>query len=175
MTARRGRADEPLPHGDQTRVTVAVAVPPEVAFEVFTREIDRWWKRGPAFRPSGAQGGFIHLEPGVGGRLFYSFDGDEGEHVFVAGRVTVWEPPSRLTFTWRNATFTAEQSTEVEVEFARSRSGTLVTVTHRGWSALPVDHPARHGLPDAAFFRSVGLWWGELMSSLRGTAESQAQ
>jgi hypothetical protein len=45
--------------------------------------------------------------------------------------------------------------------------GTLVTVHHRGWSALPEDHPARHGLTGAAFARMVGLWWGDLLTALR--------
>jgi hypothetical protein len=40
----------------------------------------------------------------------------------------VWQPPSRLVFTWRNANFAAEESTEVEV------------------------------LDDAAFSRMMGLW-----------------
>jgi hypothetical protein len=42
-----------------------------------------------------------------------------------------------------------------------------VTVHHRGWSALPEDHPARHGLTGAAFARMVGLWWGDLLTALR--------
>jgi len=155
------------PPGDQARITVSVAVPPSVAFDIFTNEIDRWWKRGPAFRHAGRRGGFIRLEPGIGGRLFESIECDDGEHVFEVGNVHVWEPPSRLAFTWRNGTFTPDQSTEVEVVFEPSMKGTLVTVTHRGWSTLPANHPARHGMPAAAFVRSIGLWWGELLTSLR--------
>jgi hypothetical protein len=34
-------------------------------------------------------------------------------------------------------------------------------------SALRADHPARHGLADAEFCRMIGLWWGEIVSSLR--------
>jgi hypothetical protein len=55
----------------------------------------------------------------------------------------------------------------VAVRFAPSGSGTLVTVRHSGWSALPADHPVRHGLAGAAFIRMIGMWWGELMTSLR--------
>jgi hypothetical protein len=36
--------------GDQARASVGVAVPPEEAFDIFTREIDLWWRRGPRFR-----------------------------------------------------------------------------------------------------------------------------
>jgi uncharacterized protein YndB with AHSA1/START domain len=163
------------PSGDQVRVSVAVAVPPDVAFEIFTNEIDRWWKRGPAFRRAGHQGGFIRMEPGVGGRLFESVDGGNGaESVFVAGFVRVWEPPSRLLFTWGVGRFQAAQETEVDVSFVPTSSGTLVTVVHRGWTRVPADHSVRHGMPVAAFIRSMGMWWGDLMTSLREECASRA-
>ncbi len=157
--------------GDQARVSVAVAVPIDDAFEVFTAEIDRWWRRGRKFRHAGATSSLIRLEPQVGGRLFESFDGPNGGHVVEVGQVRVWEPPTRLVFSWRNATFAPDEATEVEVEFKAQRSGTLVTVTHRGWSALRDDHPARHGQLGADFARMIGLWWGEQLTSLRQTAQ----
>jgi hypothetical protein len=40
-------------------------------------------------------------------------------------------------------------------------------VTHRGWSRIRPDHPARHDLEVAAFVRMMGLWWGDLLTSLR--------
>jgi uncharacterized protein YndB with AHSA1/START domain len=153
--------------GDQVRVSVAVAVPPALAFEVFTGEIDRWWRRGPKFRHAGRRGGFVRLEPHVGGRLFESIDGEGGEYIFEVGRVHVWDPPTRVAFSWRNANFAPDEVTNVTVEFAPTTSGTLVTVTHVGWGALRADHPARHGLQGAAFSRMIGLWWGEQMTSLR--------
>jgi uncharacterized protein YndB with AHSA1/START domain len=153
--------------GDSARISVTVAVPPPLAFEIFTDEIDRWWRRGIKFRHAGRRSGFLRIEPGVGGRLFESIDTDGGPQVFEVGRVQVWEPPSRLNFTWRNANYAAQEQTEVDVEFAPSASGTLVTVTHRGFSALRADHPARHGRQGADFSRMIGLWWGEQMSSLR--------
>jgi uncharacterized protein YndB with AHSA1/START domain len=153
--------------GDSARVSVTVAVPPPLAFEIFTEEIDRWWRRGLKFRHTRGGGGFLRIEPEVGGRLFESIDGDGGPHVFEVGRVRVWDPPRRLTFTWRNANFAAHEQTEVDIEFVPTSAGTLVTVTHRGWSSLPADHPARHGLQGADFARMMGLWWGEQMSSLR--------
>jgi hypothetical protein len=153
--------------GDSTRISVMVAVPPPLAFEIFTVEIDRWWRRGVKFRNSGAQRGFLRMEPEVGGRLFESIDADAGPHVIEVGRVNVWEPPHRVGFTWRNAAFAAHEHTDVEVEFSPAAAGTLVTVTHRGLSSLRPDHPARHGLQGAGFSRMIGLWWGEQMSSLR--------
>jgi hypothetical protein len=55
----------------------------------------------------------------------------------------------------------------VEVRFVPQNEGTLVSVEHQGWSALPADHPARHGLTGAEFSRMIGMWWGGLMTSLR--------
>ena len=153
--------------GDSARVSVTVAVPPPLAFEIFTEEIDRWWRRGIKFRQSGGRGGFLRIEPQVGGRLFESIDGGAGTSVFEVGRVRVWEPPRRLAFSWRNANYAPDEQTEVEVEFVPASAGTLVTVTHRGLSALRAAHPARHGLQGGAFSRMIGLWWGEQMSSLR--------
>jgi uncharacterized protein YndB with AHSA1/START domain len=155
---------------EQARVSITVAVPPALAFDIFTSEIDRWWRRGPKFRHSGQRSGFIRIEPAVGGRLFESIDTAAGENVFEIGRVRVWQPPSRIAFSWRSANSAPEEATEVEVEFAPTRAGTLVTVTHRGWEALPAEHPARHGNVGADFSRMIGMWWGQQMNSLRECA-----
>jgi hypothetical protein len=153
--------------GDRARISVTVAVVPALAFDIFTADIDRWWRRGIKFRHSGSSGGLLCIEPAAGGRLFESFERGGSTHVIEVGRVRVWQPPSRLNFTWRNANFAANEQTEVDVEFAATATGTLVTVTHSGLAALRADHPARHGMQGADFSRMMGLWWGEQMSSLR--------
>jgi uncharacterized protein YndB with AHSA1/START domain len=159
-------APAPRP-GDQARATVLVAVPPEVAFRVFTEEIDQWWRRGLAYRVAGKNRGFIHMEPHLGGRLYESFESGGTTRVFETGTVTAWEPPSRLVFEWRGANFAPGERTEVEVQFVASPSGTLVTVTHRGWASLRPDHPVRHGEEVPRFIRTIGVWWGDLLTSLR--------
>ena len=153
--------------GDQARVTVGVAVPPEEAFRVFTQEVDLWWRRGRRFRNAPGEQGIVSIEPGVGGRLFESFGTEAGEQVVEIGRTLVWQPPQRLVLRWRNVNFAPHEHTEVEVLFVASGSGTQVTVVHRGLAALRADHPARHGLQGAAFVRMMGLWWGEQLSVLR--------
>jgi uncharacterized protein YndB with AHSA1/START domain len=92
--------------------------------------------------------------------------------VFVVGHVRAWEPPSRLVFTWKNETFAANEDTEVEVIFAATKSGTQVTVTHRGWAGIRPDHPARHSMPADEFIRSLGSWWSDQMTSLRLLSEA---
>lgn len=151
---------------DQARVTVLVEVPPEDAFRIFTDEIDRWWRRGLRYR-IGRRRSVVSLEPGLGGRLYESFETSSRTKAVETGRVTVWEPPARLVLEWRAVNFAPDESTEVEVTFAPSPSGTQVTVTHRGWSRIRPDHPARHDLEVAAFVRMMGLWWGDLLTSLR--------
>lgn len=156
--------------GDQARATVGVAVPPEVAFEVFTREIDLWWRRGPRFRRFRGDRALIAIEPHEGGRVFEAAgDGTPAEDV---GRVLAWQPPRRLVFEWRGANFAPHECTEVEVLFEPSATGTLVTVTHRGWSALRPDHPVRHGQDAPSFIADMGRWWGALLASYRVTAKA---
>lgn len=153
--------------GDEARATVSVALAPAEAFRVFTEEIDSWWRRGRRFRNAPDDRGIVRIEPGVGGRLFESFDGEGGERVVEVGRTLVWEPPQRLLLEWRNINFGADERTEVEVLFRASGSGTMVTVVHRGWSGIRADHPARHGLERPAFIRMMGLWWGDQLTALR--------
>jgi uncharacterized protein YndB with AHSA1/START domain len=154
--------------GDAATVSVQVGVSPIDAFQVFTQEIDLWWRTGPKYRVAGKRRGTLFFEPGVGGRLFETFDQPSGAaRTIEVGRVTSWEPPARLALEWRGVSYKPHEKTFVEVSFEPMGKGTLVTVTHRGWSALPDDHPARHGLVGAPFIRHIGMWWGELMTSLR--------
>jgi len=136
------RSSKLAPPGDHVTVSVLVAVEPAIAFEVFTKETDLWWKRGLRYRVAGKRPGTLQFEEGVGGRLFETFETGSNVKVFENGRVTAWEPPSRLMFEWRNANFAPGERTEVEVLFEPSASGTLVTIQHRGWAAVRPDHPA---------------------------------
>ena len=156
--------------GDFVKASVSVPLPPERTFGVFTAEIDRWWRRGPRFRNGHGDRGLIHLEPRLDGRVFESWcDGGE-EHAFEIGRIVSWEPPLALAFTWRASNFNASELTLVEVSFERLGDMTVVTVVHSGWASIREDHPVRHGLTILEFQRMSGMWWGDLLSSLRHCA-----
>ena len=152
---------------DRARVSMFVRVPPAVAFRVFTEDVDQWWRRGLKYRVAGKHRSIVHIEGGVGGRLFESFETSMGTKVHQTGKITAWDPPSRFAFEWRSPNYATDEKTFVEVLFEESASGTLVTVTHSGWSALRPDHPARHGEEASVFLRRMGLWWADQMTSLR--------
>ncbi len=149
---------------ETARVTTFVAVHPDDAFDVFTSEIDRWWRRGPRFRHSRRMEGELAFDGGAGGRLVERTAGGE---VFVIGRVLAWEPGARLVFEWRASNYAPGEWTEVEVRFQAARGGTRVVLEHRGWEALRRDHPARHGQQDAVFSQRIGLWWADLLTAYR--------
>jgi uncharacterized protein YndB with AHSA1/START domain len=155
------------PPGDAARVSVYVAIPPARAWDVFTKETDLWWRQGPRYRFGGTRRGVLAFEPGAGGRLFETFGEPPDARTFTVGRILAWNPPSLLDLEWRNTNFRVHESTRVSVFFAAQGDGTLVTVHHRGWAALPADHPTRHGLEGAAFVRMIALWWGEILKALR--------
>jgi len=162
------------PPGDAASVSVHVRVPQHDAFEVFTQEIDRWWRHGRKFRIAGRSPGQLFFESRLGGRLFETFEDDAGSQTREVGKVVRWEPPGRFDLEWRGVNFKPHEKTLVEVTFVPSGEGTLVTVRHSGWSTLPEDHPVRHGLVGPAFSRMIGLWWADLMAGLREYAAGRA-
>jgi uncharacterized protein YndB with AHSA1/START domain len=116
--------------------SILVKRPVEAAFRHFTADIGRWWPLKEGFSRGGERANEIFIEGRVGGRFYERYtDGEES----VIGRVTAFEPPGRVAFTWRQSTWNAD--TEVEVRFAAEGDGTRVTLEHRGWEAL--DEAAR--------------------------------
>lgn len=156
---------------DRVVVTALVEVDPETAFTVFTDGIDTWWKHGQRFRTGREGESVMRLEPGAGGRLIEVFD--EGGEPFVLGRITIWKPFERLAFEMGGRNFAPEEKTEVEVRFEAERSGTRVTLEHRGWDAFSEDHVARHGLQGGAFTSMLGVFWGDLLVRHRATCEGR--
>jgi len=141
-----------------SKVFVALRVPadPMRAFEVFTQEIALWWQPNGLFELTDDGDGRLAFEPGVGGRLYTtSSNGAQ----FEIGRISVWEPGERLVFAWRQASFSPEQSTEVEVRFEAVGQETRVSIEHRAWDTIPRRHVARHGFPEHSTLQHVSNWW----------------
>ena len=147
-------------------VFVAVRVPadPGRAFEAFTREIASWWQPDGLFEITPRGDGELAFEPGVGGRLITRLANGE---VYEIGRVSAWEHGRRLVFSWRQATFSPAQSTEVEVLFEPVGEETRVSIEHRAWDTIPQRHAARHGFPEHVTLQRVADWWRASLGTLR--------
>lgn len=119
------------------RFAFEVARPAPHAFAVWTDDFGRWWPTDHT--ATGEAGLTVTLEPRAGGRIFErTSDGREIDW----GEVLVWEPPSRLVYSWhlRRA---REDATEVEIRFVpTSPDATRVEIEHRGWERLGSDGPA---------------------------------
>jgi hypothetical protein len=163
---------------DRARVSLRVAARQDLAFRVFTEEIDAWWRHGKRYR-MGEQS-VMRLTAGVGGVLTETVVHAGKERTFEIGRVTVWEPPRRLVIEWRAVNFKVrDPSTEVEITFERaighSGEGTLVSLEHRGWSQIRPDHPVRHGQEPRSFIAAQGRWWSDLGVALQLHVLAQAR
>jgi uncharacterized protein YndB with AHSA1/START domain len=111
-------------------LTFDVACPVVRAFELWTAGISRWWPRDHTV--TAVDELVVVLEGRVGGRIFERLPGGI-EHDW--GEVTVWEPPTRLGYTWhlkRDRT----DATDVEIRFASLGDATRVEIAHRGWERL---------------------------------------
>lgn len=147
-------------------VAVLVDATPADAFDIFTQEVDSWWRRGPKYRFRGKRTGTMRFEPGIGGRLIEVYD-DAARDLYEVGRILAWEPGARLAFEWRGPNYRPGQATRVEVRFTAAAQGTRVVVEHSGWESLPAGHPARHGMDDVPFLHSMAGWWQEQLASLK--------
>lgn len=156
-----------------SKVFVALRVPadPQRAFEAFTREIASWWQPNRLFQITPHGDGELAFEPGVGGRLLTRLANGS---TFEIGRISTWEPGKRLVFGWRHASFSPEQSTEVEVRFEPVGEETRVSIEHRAWDTIPQRNAARHGFPEHVTLQRAAEWWrGSLWKLKAGLAAAQ--
>lgn len=135
--------------------SVTVPLPPARAFDVFTRDIGRWWKPGANI----AKGDFtdIVFEPHAGGRWFErNAEGVETQW----GIVLAFDPPHRLLLGWQLTAefkFDPDFLTEVEVSFiSQGDNETLVTLEHR--------HLERFGDSAPKVAASVTDGWGTMVA-----------
>lgn len=117
--------------------TVRVGCTPEEAFRFFTADFGMWW---PAATQSVVAYASqfkdkpmtVMLEQRVTGRIFERTRAGE-EHDW--GSVLVWQPPTRVAFSFHPGRDAKEAQT-VEVTFSAAPEGTIVVLTHSGWENL---------------------------------------
>ena len=145
-------------------VALRVKATPERAFAAFTGEIGAWWKPSRLFQTTPRAPGVLTFEGGEGGRLIETLANGK---VFEIGKVLAWEPPTRLVFAWRQASFPLELKTEVEVRFEAVGEETRVSVEHRGFDQVPSESAARHRFPDQVLLMRLAEYWQAQLASLR--------
>ena len=144
-------------------VALRVKAPPQRAFDVFVREIGDWWRPNMLFQTTPRAPGRLAFEPGEGGRLTETLANGK---VFEIGRITAWDPPERLLFSWRQANFPPDLHTEVEVRFEAVGEETRVSVEHRGFHQVPAGNAARHGFADAVLLARLADYWQAQLRSI---------
>jgi uncharacterized protein YndB with AHSA1/START domain len=130
----------------QTSVTESIVVPAPIerAFALFTKDIGSWWP--PDHHILQAELAEMVFEPRAGGHIYdRGVDGTECRWA----RVLVYEPPTRVVFSWDVSTSWQieadhDKTSEVEVRFVSDAPGrTLVELEHRnldrhgdGWEQM---------------------------------------
>lgn len=123
------------------RKAVTVVTTPPRAFELFTKGIREWWPL-PTHSVGEEQAANIAFGEGVGATIVETLaDGTTA----IWGRVTRWEPPRAVAFTWYPGNPESEGGL-VEVTFTAGESGsTVVELVHSGWERRPDGLRARGG------------------------------
>ena len=128
--------------------SIRVERSPEISFKAFCEEIGHWWPKGPSF--GGKDLANMVIEGRVGGRFYELYvDGTE----YDIGRVTAYQPPTLVAFTWRAPSW--EVATQVEVRFIAEGTGTRVELEHSGWEQEAKLRDARNSY-DGGWGRILG-------------------
>lgn len=148
-------------------VALRVGASPERAFAAFVDEIGDWWRPDALFQTTPRPPGRLAFEVGDGGRLTETLANGK---VFEIGRISVWDPPRRLIFSWRQASFPPDLETEVEVTFESVGGETRVGIVHRGFDRVPADSAARHGFPDPYLLQRLAEFWRAQLAAVADAA-----
>lgn len=129
------------------KLEVSVPLPPEQAFDVFVGQMNTWWPRQGvfpySFSPASTRPLSIQFEAQPGGRYYETFaDGSE----FTIGRITRWQPPSALAYSWRDPNWPGE--TRISLQFAAAGDATRISYEQDGF--------ADAGAPDLIAYYQIG-------------------
>ncbi len=118
---------------DPLMKSVTVPLRPDAAFDLFIRDIARWW---PAQHSQSAKTGGkpvkIEVDPHKNGRITEVTP--DGSRV-LWGTIIGWEPGRYLSFTWHPGK-SVDEATVVAITFTATKDGTRVDLTHGGLGIL---------------------------------------
>ena len=103
---------------------VNIGVPPERVFRALTSA-----EEFPNFLPEFKQ---MTFEARLGGAYEFRGEGDDGSTFTVRGRITEFDPPRRLAFTWRWQDWDFPETT-VSFTMEPTEAGTKVSFLHSGF------------------------------------------
>jgi uncharacterized protein YndB with AHSA1/START domain len=118
-------------------VSVTVRATAREAFRLFTEGMGSWWPLETHSVAADTYEGKVRaetvvFEPRAGGRIYERIAGGRDADW---GVVLVWDPPSRVVFSWK-PNLSAAPPTEVDVRFTPDGRATRVDLEHRGWERL---------------------------------------
>jgi uncharacterized protein YndB with AHSA1/START domain len=123
------------------------AAPRDQVFEAWTNPdvLKRWWRASDTWGTPLAE-----IDAREGGSYRLSMRTEEGEVHTVFGEYREVSPPERLAFTWRweegpGPVMAGSENTLVVVEFREDGDGTLVELTHSGFSGEEIKGMHEHG------------------------------
>ncbi len=145
------------------RKSIRVKAPLEIAFDVFTDGLTRWWPLSTNISKKPAQK--VLMEPRLGGRWLEI--GEDGAETLVA-TVAVWEPPQHLVLLWHvNAQFEPDPAMQSEVDVRFAAEGpdvTLVELVHDKFETMGAE-------AGASMRKAVDGGWPGLMERFAKEAE----
>lgn len=119
-------APEPAPIVKRLRLRL----PMRDAFELFTRELQRWWPL-ETHSCSLDRSARLEIDGRVGGLL--TERAPDGK-IHCWGTLLEWEPPRRFAMCWHPGR-DADEATHVEVQFEEEGDGCTMQLIHSGWEA----------------------------------------
>jgi uncharacterized glyoxalase superfamily protein PhnB len=137
------------------RAEITVAADIATAFDVFTGEVNAWYRVDRHTVSDPTRPTSLCFEPFVGGRFVDTASGPAHDDI-VIGTITAWEPPHRLVFV-------EGRGCDVEVSFtAVDPTMTRVRIEQRGIDRLPADvaeHIRQYG------WHTVASWFAHHVES----------
>jgi len=117
---------------DRTIVeSIEIDLSPERVFSAWTdpEQLLAWWGDDQTYKTTRWES-----DGRIGGKRVAHGKSMDGKEFSVEGEYLQFEPPTRLSFTWKSS-WANDGTTVVDLEFKPTAAGTLLTVRHSGFGS----------------------------------------